>query len=81
VPFTYENTPSARSKKMSEKLIFKTGAIVRLKSGGPDMTVSDPSVPSSPGRVRCQWFSGRKMESGMFPGESLVAVSDSLGAT
>jgi uncharacterized protein YodC (DUF2158 family) len=50
---------------------FKVGDIVRLKSGGPPMTVSSiGSVMSED--IGCQWFSGRKMESGYFPAASLV---------
>ena len=60
---------------------YKAGDIVRLKSGGPDMTVQervdtaldDMDPAGSRGeRYRCQWFSGRKLESGVFPVESLL---------
>ncbi|MHA6641112.1 YodC family protein [Mesorhizobium sp. A623] len=33
---------------------FKPGDVVRLKSGGPQMTVSDASAAS--GAVMCNWF-------------------------
>lgn len=52
---------------------FTTGILVRLKSGGPIMTVAQTSDSSG---VRCQWFAGKKMESGWFPPESLVEGSD-----
>jgi uncharacterized protein YodC (DUF2158 family) len=52
---------------------FKVGDIVKLKSGGPDMTVQ--TVPDSGGRVfACQWFAGKKLEIGRFPGDSLDLV-------
>ncbi|MEZ8657028.1 YodC family protein [Vibrio splendidus] len=46
---------------------FKTGDIVKLKSGGPDMTVQS----TSPIGYWCQWFAGKKMERGQFPKDSL----------
>jgi uncharacterized protein YodC (DUF2158 family) len=54
---------------------YKTGDLVELRSGGPVMTVEaffkgsvlDSNVPT----VRCQWFSGKKLEEGDFPVGSL----------
>ncbi|WP_222832266.1 YodC family protein [Pseudomonas sp. SC3(2021)] len=41
---------------------FKTGDVVKLKSGGPDM-----SVKSENGKhLTCQWFAGKKLEQGIF---------------
>lgn len=51
---------------------FKVGEVVQLRSGGPEMTVSDTSVYSEPDHVRCQWFGGRKLETGKFPTASLI---------
>jgi len=48
---------------------FEIGEIVRLKSGGPDMTVE--SYISAYGRYTCQWFAGKKLESGDFKEASL----------
>lgn len=52
---------------------FSTGDIVKLKSGGPDMTVQ-----GEPDDMRifytCQWFAGKKLEQGRFPEESLEKV-------
>jgi uncharacterized protein YodC (DUF2158 family) len=51
---------------------FKVGDLVVLKSGGPVMTIQ--TVPDGTGistLYRCQWFSGKKLESGTFPPESL----------
>lgn len=52
---------------------FETGDIVRLKSGGPEMTVSQSATG---GRIRCQWFAGKKLEFGDFQPSSLVLVQD-----
>jgi uncharacterized protein YodC (DUF2158 family) len=46
---------------------LKSGEIVHLKSGGPDMTVQ--SLDGD--HVWCQWFGGRKLERGRFPIVSL----------
>jgi uncharacterized protein YodC (DUF2158 family) len=52
---------------------FQVGDIVKLKSGGPEMTVRGraPTV----GAYDCQWFAGKKLESGRFPEESLEPAS------
>lgn len=41
----------------------KSGDIVRLKSGGPAMTVQSEM---SDGTLLCQWFVGQKVESAYF---------------
>lgn len=52
---------------------FKIGDIVKLKSGGPDMTVK--SLPTQmTSTFGCQWFAGKKLESGPFPAQSLELV-------
>jgi uncharacterized protein YodC (DUF2158 family) len=50
---------------------FKTGDQVRLKSGGPDMTVSE--IASTAG-IRCHWFGGKKLEHGFFQADELVKI-------
>ena len=50
---------------------FKTGDMVKLISGGPTMTVKRIDYNS----VECQWFAGKKLESGYFPPDSLIRVS------
>ncbi|WP_241303039.1 YodC family protein [Burkholderia stabilis] len=50
---------------------FKTGDIVKLRSGGPDMTIHDSA---SDGEYKCQWFAGKKLESGWFRPEALQRV-------
>jgi len=47
------------------------GDIVKLKSGGPEMTVQKEY---GDGTYRCQWFAGKKLEGGIFPVESLELV-------
>lgn len=54
---------------------FKKGDIVRLKSGGPDMTIDDIVTLTGKSRVRCVWFAGRKHESALFEPSSLVPGS------
>lgn len=52
---------------------FKVGDIVQLKSGGPEMTVQ--TLPSTHNQYyTCQWFAGKKLESGHFKEESLKPV-------
>jgi uncharacterized protein YodC (DUF2158 family) len=54
---------------------FSVGDLVQLKSGGPVMTVQ--AIPDGMGIsnfYRCQWFSGKKLENGAFPPESLNAA-------
>jgi len=54
--------------------------MVKLKSGGPDMTINEvltgaySKEPS--GRYRCQWFAGKKLDNGIFPHQSLIIVKD-----
>lgn len=64
---------------MSRENKYSCGDIVKLKSGGPDMTVKavEPSFGSNELTVKyiCQWFAGKKLDIGSFPEESLVDVS------
>lgn len=46
----------------------KAGDVVRLKSGGPKMTVSGFKAT---GTVICVWFEGSKKEVGLFKEEAL----------
>lgn len=63
---------------MARKVEFEIGEVVQLKSGGPDMTVAEIHRPMLSGMgddritVRCQWFGGRKLESGIFDVDELV---------
>jgi uncharacterized protein YodC (DUF2158 family) len=35
---------------------FKVGDVVKLKSGGPKMTVAGPAVSKIAGYISCSWF-------------------------
>lgn len=60
---------------MADEKGFKIGDIVKLKSGGPDMTVQ--TVPAKGANYySCQWFAGKKLEYGRFPGSSLELVRE-----
>jgi uncharacterized protein YodC (DUF2158 family) len=50
---------------------FKTGDIVQLKSGGPQMTVKEAPREPLGGEIICQWFGGKELEQGWFPPDSL----------
>jgi len=58
---------------VAKEIKFSVGDIVKLKSGGPEMTVQ--VLPDPPAKYyRCQWFAGKKLESGTFPADSLELV-------
>jgi uncharacterized protein YodC (DUF2158 family) len=62
---------------MSNTNTYSLGDIVKLKSGGPDMTVKEVISSMSGvfgGNYRCQWFAGKKLDMGVFPQESLLPV-------
>ncbi|WP_140153897.1 YodC family protein [Vibrio parahaemolyticus] len=48
--------------------------MVKLKSGGPDMTVQSTANTSGT-HFYCQWFAGKKLERGSFPADSLEYVA------
>lgn len=52
---------------------FAVGTIVKLKSGGPDMTIQGEAT--SGGHLYAQWFAGKKLERGSFPIDSLEEVT------
>lgn len=63
---------------MSKK-IFKIGEIVRLKSGGPEMTIDYLETPiggREPEFVHCKWFGGRKLEHGRFNINAIVIAKE-----
>jgi uncharacterized protein YodC (DUF2158 family) len=63
---------------MANKSEFVIGDIVKLKSGGPDMTIR--SVPDSmDSYYNCQWFAGKKLEHGRFPADSIEKVKKENG--
>ena len=50
---------------------LKIGDVVKLKSGGPAMTVELISRWDGIEKARCQWFSGDKVEQNVFTEEML----------
>lgn len=63
-----------QENNMAEQQMLHAGQIVRLKSGGPEMTVHSETPVDGQTRYRCQWFAGKKLELGLFPRESLELV-------
>ena len=64
---------------MSDEKKFKVGDIVKLKSGGPDMTVKKVTTDyrnEETDSFDCQWFAGKKLDVGAFPLESLVLITE-----
>lgn len=66
---------------MSNTAVYTVGDIVKLKSGGPDMTTKEVITiqhgserGNFSGSYRCQWFAGKKLDNGVFPQESLLKV-------
>lgn len=69
------------SKEKPVKQKYKTGDLVQLKSGSPNLTVEGYRMPDESDELNhhidggvylgCQWFDGAKLESGEFPEESL----------
>lgn len=56
---------------MSNDEQFAVGTTVKLRSGGPDMTVKSRA---DKGTLSAQWFAGKKLEQGFFPVASLEEV-------
>ena len=62
---------------MAKGTDFPVGTIVKLKSGGPDMTVKEHihNLNKQPMfNFRCQWFAGKKLEDGVFLSDFLEVV-------
>lgn len=57
---------------MTKASQFEVGTIVKLKSGGPEMTIQ--SFSNDGVSVYCQWFAGKKLEAGKFPLESVELI-------
>jgi uncharacterized protein YodC (DUF2158 family) len=55
---------------------FSIGQIVRLKSGGPAMTVTRIPASHLDELVHTTWFAGKKAEHGGFPPNALKIVPD-----
>lgn len=62
---------------MTQEAIFSVGDLVKLKSGGPVMTVHKVNTGMQDlfsGSYICQWFAGKKLDQGTFKQESLETV-------
>jgi uncharacterized protein YodC (DUF2158 family) len=64
----------------SRPMDFKIGDVVRVKSGGPTMTIQE--IDASLGTADCRWFVGKKDQHGEFvlatlekAGKGIVGVS------
>jgi uncharacterized protein YodC (DUF2158 family) len=55
---------------------FEIGAVVQLRSGGPNMTVHSLS---SDGDVVCKWFEANEVHEENFPKEALKKVEQVEG--
>lgn len=55
---------------------FSVGDLVKLKSGGPVMAIKEVLSGPNRGSYRAQWFAGKKLDSGVFPTESLILVTE-----
>lgn len=55
---------------------IKTGNVVQLKSGGPNMTVDSVENDSGTTVAACSWFLNNQRESGRFPTATLKLVSE-----
>jgi uncharacterized protein YodC (DUF2158 family) len=54
---------------------LKSGDVVQLKSGGPDMTVNFVENDGATEVAGCSWFINNKKESSRFPTATLKLVS------
>ncbi|MCP3944147.1 MAG: DUF2158 domain-containing protein [Desulfobacteraceae bacterium] len=62
---------------MTQKEKYNIGDIVKLISGGPEMTIEKVVLQEDAYQAkgyRCQWFAGKKLDHGFFPHESLEIV-------
>ncbi|MFE8048129.1 YodC family protein [Brenneria goodwinii] len=62
---------------------YNIGTQVQLKSGGPIMTIQEAIQGWTTDKghfwnksYKCQWFAGKKLESGVFPHDSLEIATN-----
>lgn len=68
----YENPKKVGPTMTDEVREFKIGDVVRLKSGGPDMTIQDVTEYE----IKCRWFDAKKkFFDSSFQPEELVDAS------
>ncbi|MGB6690703.1 MAG: DUF2158 domain-containing protein [Terracidiphilus sp.] len=61
-----------------EQQKFFTGQTVKLKSGGPVMTVMGTNLFGNPNMYVCQWFSGKSYKQAEFPGPNLKLAAPEM---
>lgn len=61
---------ASRGNGCEEKLVFLMGKVVRLKAGGPPMTVTASAYGT--GDYECTWFVGKELKQHVFWSEALV---------
>jgi uncharacterized protein YodC (DUF2158 family) len=55
---------------------FKSGDVVQLMSGGPQMTYVGPSVKQADGtHANCFWFSGEELKTASVPVQALTRIA------
>ena len=54
---------------------LKVGDVVRLKSGGPNMTIREVGDVYGKLTVWCSWFAGKEFRQESFPAEAVELVS------
>ena len=67
------------AKKADLEQQFPKGTKVKLNVGGPIMSVKD--YDNYGGMIICQWFSGKKLEQGLFAPETLIVANDDSDET
>lgn len=67
---------------------YQVGDIVKLNAGGPDMTILRRKIntplkgdPYFTGLYVCQWFAGKKLDSGEFQEASLILIKNQSEAS
>ena len=64
---------------MAQSDSFSNGDVVRLRSGGPIMTVMDKVFGMD--HYVCQWFVGEALHYGTFPAVSLEKTDETTGTS
>ena len=61
---------------MSNDSELRVGDIVKLKSGGPNMTVAkiDINLAAKKNEIQCKWFAGKSLQMGTFNPQTLEIV-------
>lgn len=57
---------------------FEAGDVVRLKSGGPEMTIEEIAkfgMGADHDRAKCKWFEGKQLKDELFELTSLEKVA------